>query len=348
MVKSSKFMFTLAAIFIFLFVFAGCGGNGQGAAGAQQPQVQAEAGEEGEGGTGGQGQNTVDSANSAAAGGEVRTVEHAMGTTEIPGTPQKVVTLFQGATDAALLLGVKPAGAVESWIEQPWYNYIRDRMDGAINLGSENQPNLEEIIALHPDVIIASKTRHEKIYEQLSNIAPTVMTEEVHIWKDTLHLTAEALNKQAEEQQFLTDWEQRVADFKTKMGDKLKLEAGIVDFRVDHARIVYTGFSALVLEELGIARPAGQQGEDWGVQLTSKENIPQMDADIIFDQTSTTRDDGRLDLRKEWTEHPLWQNLKAVQNNRVFEVDTAVWNNGSGPLAAQEMLEDLYEFYGLE
>lgn len=66
------------------------------------------------------------------------------------------------------------------------------------------------------------------------------------------------------------------------MGDKLKLEAGIVDFRVDHARIVYTGFSASVLEELGITRPANQRGKEWGIQLQSKENITQMDADIIL------------------------------------------------------------------
>lgn len=270
-----------------------------------------------------------------------------MGTTQIMGTPEKVVTLFQGATDAALALGVKPVGAVEAWIEQPWYVYIRDKMDGVVNLGSENQPNLEEIVALKPDLIIGSKTRHEEIYEQLSAIAPTVMTEEVHFWKDSLALTAEAANKKDEEAKFLADWADKVAEFKEKMGDKLNLEVGIVDFRADHARIVYTGFSALVLDELGIARPTDQQGEDWGVKLASKENIPQMDADILFDQTSLSRDDGRLDLRKEWTEHPLWQNLRAVRNDRVYEVDTAVWNNGSGPLAAVEMLEDLYEIYEL-
>ncbi|GEN33972.1 MULTISPECIES: ABC transporter substrate-binding protein [Aneurinibacillus] len=324
MSRPNTFTFKLLAIFLCMLVMAGCGGNQQGVATSEPTQ--------------GQATETQDA----------RVVQHAMGTTEIKGTPQRVVTLFQGATDAALLLGVKPVGAVESWIEQPWYNYIRDRMEGVTNLGSENQPNLEEIVALKPDLIIASKTRHEKIAQQLSAIAPTVMTEEVHLWKDTLHLSAEALNKKEEEQKFLTEWGQKVAEFKRKMGDKLKLEAGIVDFRVDHARIVYTGFSALVLEELGIARPASQRGEEWGVQLTSKENIPQMDADIIFDQTSTSRDDGRLDLRKEWSEHPLWKNLKAVKNNRVFEVDTAVWNNGSGPLAALEMLEDLYGFYELK
>lgn len=338
MLIDKKWSFIFSAVLLVAFVLAGCGASGQGTATAgttetqpaqSQPQAAAEPAKD-------------------AGQQDVRVVSHAMGKTEVKGTPTKVVTLFQGATDAALLLGVKPVGAVESWIEQPWYNYIRDKMDGVTNLGSENQPNLEEIVALHPDLIIASKTRHEKIYEQLSAIAPTVMTEEVHIWKDTLSLSAEALNKKAEEAKFLEEWAQKVAAFKEKMGDKLNLQVGIVDFRPDHARIVYTGFSALVLDELGVARPTNQKGEEWGVKLTSKENIAQMDADIIFDQTSTTRDDGRLDLRKEWTEHPIWKNLRAVKNNRVFEVDSAIWNNGSGPLAALGMLEDLYEFYELK
>lgn len=331
----SRLTMMLAVLLAVLTVLSGCGqsGGSEGAA-SQTPEAQAQ--------TSSNEQNTA-----AAEGDSERTIRHVMGDTDVKGTPEKVVTLFQGATDAALALGVQPVGAVEAWIEQPWYNYIRDQMDGVVNLGSENQPNLEAIAALKPDVIVASKTRHEEIYTQLSAIAPTVMTEEVHIWKESLALTAEALNKQAEEQAFLERWDSEVAAFKEKMGDKLNLEVGIVDFRADHARIVYTGFSALVLDELGITRPMEQQGEDWGVKLVSKENIPQMDADIIFDQTSTSRDDGRLDLRKEWTEHPLWNNLRAVQNNRVFEVDTAVWNNGSGPLAAEEMLEDLKEIYEL-
>ncbi|MFE5317274.1 ABC transporter substrate-binding protein [Paenibacillus sp. NPDC056579] len=326
MVRPNRISLILAVTLLIAFVIAGCQGQQQAGAGtAPQPAKGA------------------DTPNQS-----VRLVKHVMGTTEIKGTPQKVVTLFQGATDAALALKVKPVGAVEAWIEQPWYNYIKAKMEGVTNLGSENQPDLEKLVALQPDLIIGAKTRHEKIYNQLSAIAPTVMLDEVHIWKDTLKVSAEALNKQEEEKAFLAEWSRKVADFKGKMGDKLKLEAGIVDFRVDHARIVYTGFSALVLEELGIPRPAGQRGTEWGVQLTSKENIPKMDADIIFDQTSTTRNDGRLDLRKAWSEHPLWSHLKAVQNKRVFEVDAAVWNNGSGPLAAVEMVDDLYGFYGLK
>lgn len=324
-----------AMLLLVIVLAAGCGGQPVADGGGSAPPANAAASEGENGG------NEGDGAEQAQA----RTIEHAMGQTEIVGTPAKAVTLFQGATDAALALGVKPAGAVESWIEQPWYVYIRDQMDGVTNLGSENQPNLEAITALKPDVIIASKTRHEKIYEQLSAIAPTVMTEEVHLWKDTLALTAAALNKQEEEQAFYEEWNRKVAEFKDKMGDRLaNTEVAVIDFRADHVRIVYTGFAALVLDELGIPRPDNQKGESWGVKLTTKENIPQMNADVIFDQTSLGRDDGRMDLRASWMEHPLWKNLRAVQNNKVFEVDTAVWNNGSGPIAATLMVEDLFEY----
>ncbi|WP_420897753.1 ABC transporter substrate-binding protein [Brevibacillus marinus] len=342
MVGKKSRMIMRAGILLLLLAIAGCGGQAQegaNSAAGQASSAQPAAAE----------QPSEKAAEQQGGKQETRTVQHAMGTTEITGTPARVVTLYQGATDAALLLGVKPVGAVESWIEQPWYYYIREQMEGVTNLGSENQPNLEEIIKLKPDVIIGSKTRHEKIYEQLSAIAPTVMEEEVHVWKATLHLVAEALNKQAEEAKFLADWNKKVADFQAKLGDRLKnTEVAIVDFRPDHVRIVHSGFSALVLDELGIPRPANQKSEEWGVKLTSKESIPEMDADIIFDQTSKDRDDGRLDVRKEWMAHPLWQNLRAVKNNQVYEVDTAIWNNGSGPIAATKMLEDLYRYFGLQ
>ena len=48
---------------------------------------------------------------------ETTSIKHAMGTTEIKRKPKRVVTLYQGATDVAVSLGVKPVGAVESWTQ---------------------------------------------------------------------------------------------------------------------------------------------------------------------------------------------------------------------------------------
>lgn len=44
------------------------------------------------------------------------TVEHAMGKTEVPANPKRVVILTNEGTEALLELGVKPVGAVKSWI----------------------------------------------------------------------------------------------------------------------------------------------------------------------------------------------------------------------------------------
>lgn len=43
-------------------------------------------------------------------------VEHAMGTTEIKGTPKRIVVLTNEGTEALLALGIQPVGAVQSWV----------------------------------------------------------------------------------------------------------------------------------------------------------------------------------------------------------------------------------------
>lgn len=296
-------------------------------------------------------QSTEKAADTVAAGqkeGDRRVVEHAMGTTEIEGTPLRVVTLFQGATDSALLLGVTPLGAVESWAEKPVYEYLRGQMDGVVNLGIETQPNLEEIIALKPDLIIASKVRHEKIYSQLNEIAPTVMVKEVYQWKDTLNICAKALNKEEEAEEFFTKWDEKTAYFKEKAADKIKnTKVAVIDFRADHARIVYTGFAATVLDDMGIERPESHKKDEWGIMLQSEEAIPQMEADLIFDQTNLNEAEN-VTNRDKWISNPLWSNLTAVKNNQVYPVNSVFWNSGGGPQAAMHMLEEVYKFYGVE
>ncbi|MBO8164013.1 MAG: iron-siderophore ABC transporter substrate-binding protein [Brevibacillus sp.] len=281
---------------------------------------------------------------------ESRQVTHAMGTTEIKGTPQKVVTLYQGATDVAVAFGIKPVGVVESWTEKPIYEYLRDDLQGTQIVGQENQPNMEEIAKLKPDLIVASKLRHEKIYDQLSQIAPTVMEETVFDWKATVKLMGAALNQQEKADQLMADWEKRVAEFKEKMGDKLPVEVAVLNFRPDHARIYFTGFAGTILNELGFTRPENQQKDEWGVQLTSKESIPEMNADVffIFNSNDPAEKEAVEKTFKEWTAHPLWQNLDAVKNGQVHVVDEVAWNMAGGYLAALNMLDDLYEIFGLQ
>ena len=281
---------------------------------------------------------------------ETRVIGHAMGETEIKGTPERIVTLYQGANDAAVALNVTPVGIVESWVEKPVYKYLRDDLSAVDQVGLETQPNLEEINKLNPDLIIASKMRHEDIYNLLSQIAPTVMEENVFRYRETVDLMGQALNKEDKAEEVLNDWDQRVEDFndkiKTKMGDNWPLEVAVLNFRSDHARIYYSGYAGRILNELGFERPEAHKEDIWGVKLTSKESIPEMNADAFFIFMSDDQAVGNT--YQEWTEHPLWQNLDAVQNDQVFIVDQVAWNMAGGIESANIMLDQLYEHFQLE
>lgn len=349
MFRSKKFLFAITSIILLMLFVAGCGGTeSQGT--AAQPKQQ----EEAAGNTG----NSEQAANQKEAQAEeVRVVEHAMGKTEIKGTPQRIVTLYQGAADAAVALGVKPVGVVESWLEKPIYEYLRDDLQGVQVVGLETQPNLEEIAKLKPDLIIASKLRHEKIYEQLSQIAPTVTHETVFKFKETVELMGKAMNKEDKAKELLAAWDSRVADFKekisAKLGDKWPIEASVLNFRADHARIYVTGYAGDILNELGFVRSEYQQQEaEKGtvvVKLTDKESIPNMNADVFFMFLSDPGENEAVQKTyEEWTNHPLWKNLDAVKAGQVYKIDEVAWNMAGGIISANTMLDQLYEHFELQ
>ncbi|MCK0471709.1 ABC transporter substrate-binding protein [Halalkalibacter sp. APA_J-10(15)] len=321
-------------ILSFLFILAACGGEDA----AQSPDED------------GSDEQVEDSQDEEESQG-IREVEHALGTAEIDGKPERIVTLYQGATDAAVALGITPIGAVESWDQQPFYDYFGDALNDVEVVGLETQPNLEEIAQLNPDLIIASQIRHEEVYEQLSDIAPTVVHETVFDFKGSVELLAEAAGEEEKANEILTDWNNRVADFQVKMEEKLEDEwpfsVSVLNFRADHARIYVTGFAGSILTELGFGSPEVRQDDEDILMLTDKESIPEMNADVFYIFYDHT--EGAVEQSfDEWTSHPLWDNLDAVQQDQVFVVDEITWNLAGGILSANLMLDDIYERFELE
>jgi iron complex transport system substrate-binding protein len=312
------------------------GGTGGGTGNAAAPQEAAK---------------PKDQAQATPAAAE-KTIKHAMGTVTLKKKPERVVVLFNGMTDIVTHLGVKPVGSVESWEEKPWYNYLRASMEGVKNLGEETQPNVEAIVALKPDLIIGTKTRHEKIYPQLESIAPTIITDEVFDWKANLKIAAEALDKQDEGAKILSEWDRRVAEFKQKAGDKLaKSEVSIIRFERDgSARFYATGFAGTIFKELGLPRPKAQMVEGKAVvNITTKEQMSQLDGDYIFDITRLNVNEPTVEKsQQDWTSHPLWKGLKGVKNGKYYQVDVITWNLGAGSMAAKSMLDDLYKYFDIK
>lgn len=297
--------------------------------------------------------STVNTPSQAVEVAGVRTIHHAMGATQITGTPQRIVVLTNEATDSILSLGVTPVGAVKSWAGDPYYDYIQAEMVEVPIVGDEFQPNLERIVSLQPDLIIGSKVRQGQFYTQLSAIAPTVFSETIGAtWQDNLRLYAKALNREAEAEAVLAEWDERVADFKTKMGEKLSQEVSLVRFLPDMVRIYYKdSFPGQILEEVGLSRPASQNKDEFADAI-SMEQITLAEGDILFYFTLESGDRNELDqataVEQQWLNHPLWQKLEVVQKGNAHAVSDITWTTAGGIQAANLLLDDLYKYFEIQ
>ncbi|MEK8130945.1 iron-siderophore ABC transporter substrate-binding protein [Paenibacillus filicis] len=301
--------------------------------------------------------DTAPAGSASSAGGKSETtaaaaphkVKHAMGETDVPAAPKRVVILTNEGTEALLAMGVKPVGAVKSFTGNPWYDHIKSDMEGVVVVGEEGQPNLEQIAALKPDLILGNKMRQEKIYEQLKAIAPTVFSETLRgEWKNNFNLYAEALGKTEEGNKVIAAFDKRVEDFKGKAGDKLNQKVSVVRFMAGKTRIYLSEtFTGIIFKQIGIARPTVKSKDNFAEEIT-KERLPEADGDMIIYFTYETGDGKANQQEQEWTKDPLWKNLNAVKNNKTYRVNDVIWNLAGGVKAANLMMDELYKIYDVK
>ncbi|WP_353979093.1 iron-siderophore ABC transporter substrate-binding protein [Salinicola endophyticus] len=257
----------------------------------------------------------------------------------------RVVTLFQGATDTAVALGVAPVGVVLSWQDQPIYPYLRSALAHASLLGLETQPNLERIALLEPDLIVASRFRHQRIAPLLSALAPLMLLDDVYHYRHTLEAMAQALDRRARAVHLRRSLASRMASLRARLrqrfGARWPLTVALLDIRAGEIRsYLAPSFGGSVLTRLGFSWPRQIERQP-GVLLTLSgvESLPALDADVFF--LLQPRDRAAREHASRLRAHPLWQRLAAVRQGRVWQVDPVAWSLSGGVLGVFGMLDDL-------
>jgi len=285
------------------------------------------------------GDDETDTSSAAPAADATRTVTHAMGTTKITGTPKRVVVLDTGELDSAIALGIKPMGAVEAITGEGLPDYLGDAVKGIKLVGTIEQPSVEAIAALRPDLILSSKVRHEAIYDQLTRVAPTVFSEEVGVtWKENFSLHARALGLTDEATRLQTEYDDKARELGAALGAKrVDTTVSVVRSVGDEVRIYQNAnFLGTILKDAGLPRPKPQDKDDFSETATA-ERIPDLDGDLMI--LSRYGDDHRL--LKRLQDNRLWARLDVVKADRVFEVPDDLWFLGIGNFAARKVLDDL-------
>ncbi|MGC9665321.1 ABC transporter substrate-binding protein [Planosporangium sp. 12N6] len=274
---------------------------------------------------------------------QTREITHAMGTTRVPAQPTRVVVLDTDKVDTALSLGVVPVGAARADQLTGWPAYLGDRTKSMKDVGTLQEPNLEAIAGLNPDLILGSKFRQEKFYDELSRIAPTVFTEQVgQTWKANFLLDGTALGKEQEARKLLDEYTARAKDLGATLGDPAKVKVSIVRFMPTEIRVYGPeSFSGIVLADVGLGRPDRQLltgRTERRFDRVSPERVAEVDGDVIF---VAAYGEKAAAQQAQTTAGPLWQGLGAVKAGKAYVVPDETWMTGIGVTAAGKILDDL-------
>jgi iron complex transport system substrate-binding protein len=267
-----------------------------------------------------------------------------MGKTEVKTKPKRVVALDTSFVDATFVLDTPVVGYTDyRTINGKLPDYLGDERTQygaeAASVGTLAEPNLEKIAALKPDLIISAKVRHEKLYEQLSKIAPTVMSETTGpTWKDNIRLEAKALGEEALAEEEITSYEAAAKTVGAAINAKADNPTVSVVRFVDGPTRLYqnASFSGIVLKDAGLKRPKSQDVDGFAAEI-SAERIKDADADAIF--VATYADDKGLSAKTadQFKANPLWKPLAP----KVHEVPDLTWMTAVGLQGAWAILTDL-------
>lgn len=289
----------------------------------------------------------------AADSGFPRTVEHAMGETTIESKPMRVIALDQSFVDATLSLNTEVIGyTTYRSITEGLPDYLGDTLQyaqDAVSVGLLEEPNLEKIAELQPDLILSASVRHEELYDELSKIAPTVFSETTGaIWDENLRLVGEALGEEDLAEERLAAYSERA---KT-IGAEIKESEGGTMPTISIARFageptirlyVENSYSGVVLSDVGFPRPKDQPTTDDSIIVEiSPENIPELEADHIF--VATYDDPEATKIKDKIVANRLWDQLQGEQH----EVSDTVWMSAVGLQGAHGILDDLSKFFDVD
>lgn len=266
------------------------------------------------------------------------------GEVEIPANPERIVDL-SGNSDILSILGYKVIGTANSdaYDYKKFPTYLEDTLKDATILGYSMQDTMdvEAIMNLKPDLIIIS-TVQEKMYDQLSEIAPTVMIKlEALNWKEDVKAFAKVFNKEGGANTWIENYDKKAKE----VGDKIKEIQGAnttyLSFLASGGQFYVfdgAGFGSVLYEDLVLSKPEGMPKQtDISLPVVNYEGLAEIKADHIF--VIATDEDLKI-----LEGNAIWNSLPSVKNGKVTKLPSSPYfNQGYSSIGREKLLNEIVE-----
>lgn len=281
-------------------------------------------------------------------GGAV-TVSDTKGKKKLDAPAKKVVALEWTYAEDLMSLGVTPAGVADSKGYDQWIT-AGPRIDKSVkDVGTRQEPSLETLKALKPDLIITSKLRSSANYNQLQKIAPTLMFDpyaggsEFEEMRTTLKTIGTAVGKEDEAAKALDGLDDKIGKAKQKLaagrkeGDKVTVARG---YTAEGAAVVEVLTDSTIpgslLPKLGLKNAWTGKADAYGMSKVDPEGLKKTEKSSLV-YVAEKKDDV---FTKQLAKNDLWKELDFVKNDRVHDLDPGTWYFG-GPYSTAQVAEEI-------
>ncbi len=267
-------------------------------------------------------------------------VHDSRGVQSLAQIPTRAAVLDWNLLEQVIELGVTPVAATDTSSYQDWV--VKPAIPAAtVDVGTRSEPNLEQLAAQQPDVIIISQTQ-EDLLPRLQQIAPVLVyrnfsaqDHQAQVAITHFRQLAQVFGKSAQAEQKLQAMDAR---FKVLKQSLLQAFHGhlphvvVMRFANTTSTFIYTqnSMAAYVLKQLGLTAAISLPPAQWGITqkpLTTLHTLTHAYVLYILP----------FNQEKKLQHSILWRAMPFVRNQHIHSVDS-VWSYG-GAISLQYTAE---------
>jgi iron complex transport system substrate-binding protein len=325
----------LVASLLLVVLLAACGGE----AGDQ-------AGDEPAGSGGGGSGETSDDSTPTEGGDVVLHADNGEVVLEEPAT--RVVALSWDFAEDAIALGVMPVGVADIANYDIFVGPVTGELpDSVTDVGRRDEPSLEAIRSVEPDLILGNPDSAAPILDDLEAIAPTAMYDpyatdvpQLEQMRTIFSEIGLALGEEEQAAEVLDEMHAAIEDAGEQLAElpeedrQVAVVQGYLAGGVPVIRM-FTDDSMTVqlYEQAGLVNTWTEPGDEYGFTTTDIEGMTTVTEGSVL-ITADEQDIADAGL----VENPLYDTWPPLVDGRAFSIGTDAWTFG-GPLSAEKLVD---------
>lgn len=258
---------------------------------------------------------------------------------------RRIVCLSSTCADIMIHLGIIPYAVIVTPILLAPHQFKQFEAHGVKMVEiAQYEQDIGQIQQLEPELLVGN-VWSEEVRQQLRAIAPLITSLSIDVMT-LLEQLSSVFNKQTEAQQLQIQLEQEITVAKQALQPIINAKATIMVLRVEPFGYRYLGVDAvgiarLLYHQLDLSAPEVlQEGKAWFNPCTF-DLLLSANPDYLFIEKRIIEQFSTEESMNKLIDSDVWQQLKAVQQQQVFDMDTRLWVEGRGIQGYTMILDEI-------